>query len=44
MSVLGGVHSLVQATTNVVKIRFAVFITATVVLAVMSINAALQVF
>ena len=36
------VHSLVQATITVVKIRFVVFITATVVLAVMSVNAALQ--
>jgi hypothetical protein len=38
------VHSLVQATVNVVIYRFAVFMAATIVLLVMSIRAALLVF
>jgi len=37
-------HSLVQATINVVMIRFPIFMAATLVLAVMSVNAALRVF
>jgi hypothetical protein len=38
------VHSLVQATVNVVIYRFAVFMTATIVLLVMAVRAALLVF
>jgi hypothetical protein len=38
------VHSLVQATINVVMLRFAIFISATVVLLAMSIEAALMVW
>jgi hypothetical protein len=37
-------HSLVQATANIILMRFAIFITATVVLLLMSIRAALIVF
>src|SRR5258706_16080139 len=37
-------HSLVQATINVVLVRFALFISATFALAVMAINAALSAF
>ena len=37
-------HSLVQATINVVLVRFALFISATFALAVMVINAALRAF
>ena len=37
-------HSLVQATVNIVMLRFAIFISATVVLLAMSIRAALIVF
>jgi hypothetical protein len=37
-------HSLVQATINIVMLRFAVFMTATIVLLVMSLRAALIVF
>ena len=37
-------HSLVQATVNIVMLRFAIFIAATVVLLAMSIRAALMVF
>src|SRR5271169_2020079 len=35
------VHSLVQATINIILLRFAIFITATLVLLLMSIRAAL---
>jgi hypothetical protein len=42
--VLRVAHSVVQATINVVLIRFALFMAATIVLAVMTINAALRVF
>jgi hypothetical protein len=38
------VHSLVQATVNIIVLRFAIFITATLVLLAMSIRAALIVF
>ena|SRR5450631_2426060 len=38
------VHSLVQATVNIVLLRFALFITATLVLLLLSIRAALIVF
>jgi hypothetical protein len=38
------VHSIVQATMNVVMLRFAIFMAATLVLLVMSIRAALIVF
>jgi hypothetical protein len=37
-------HSLVQATINIVMLRFAIFMAATLVLLVMSIRAALIVF
>ena len=37
-------HSVVQATVNIVMLRFAIFMAATVVLSVMSIGAALIVF
>jgi hypothetical protein len=37
-------HSLVQATINVVMLRFAIFMAATLVLLVLSIRAALMVF
>jgi len=37
-------HSLVQATINVVLLRFALFMAATVVLAAMTISAALRIF
>jgi hypothetical protein len=37
-------HSLVQATINIVMIRFAIFMAATIVLLVMSLRAALIVF
>jgi len=37
-------HSLVQATVNVVMIRFAIFVAASLVLLVMSIRAAIVVF
>jgi hypothetical protein len=37
-------HSLVQATINIVMLRFAIFMTATLVLLVMSIRAALILF
>ena len=37
------VHSLVQATANVIIVRFAIFMTASVVLLVMSVRAALLV-
>src|SRR5712691_9418678 len=37
-------HSLVQATVNVVMIRFALFMAASIVLGVLSVNAALRVF
>jgi len=37
-------HSLVQATINVVMLRFAIFMAATLVLLVMSVRAALIVF
>ena len=37
-------HSLVQATINVVLLRFALFITATFILAAMAVRAALIVF
>ena len=38
------VHSLVQATTNVIMVRWALFMTASVVLLVLAIRAALAVF
>jgi hypothetical protein len=38
------VHSLVQATVNIILLRFAIFMTATLVLLLMSIRAALIVF
>ena len=38
------VHSVVQATVNVVLLRFAPFIAATFALGVMAVNAALRVF
>jgi len=38
------VHSLVQATINIILLRFAIFITATLVLLLLSIRAALIVF
>jgi hypothetical protein len=38
------VHSLVQATVNIILLRFAIFMTATLVLLVMSIRAAIVVF
>jgi hypothetical protein len=38
------VHSVVQATINVVLLRFALFMAATIALAVMTVNAALRVF
>jgi hypothetical protein len=38
------VHSLIQVTINVVTIRFAVFMAASVVLGVLTVNAALAVF
>ena len=38
------VHSLVQATVNVIIVRFAIFMAASVVLLVMSVRAALVVF
>jgi hypothetical protein len=38
------VHSLVQATINIVTLRFAIFMAATFALAVMSVNAALRIF
>jgi hypothetical protein len=38
------VHSLVQATINVVKLRFLVFMAATIVLGVLAVQAALRVF
>ena len=37
-------HSLVQATVNIVMLRFAIFMAATIVLLAMSISAALIVF
>jgi hypothetical protein len=37
------VHSLVQATVNVIIVRFAIFMAASVVLLVMSVRAALLV-
>jgi hypothetical protein len=37
-------HSLVQATSNIVMLRFAIFMAATLVLLVMSIRAAMIVF
>jgi hypothetical protein len=37
-------HSVVQATVNIVMLRFAIFMAATVVLSVMSIRAALIMF
>ena len=37
-------HSVVQATVNIVMLRFAIFMAATVVLSVMSMRAALIVF
>jgi hypothetical protein len=42
--VLRVAHSLVQATINVVMLRFAIFMAATLVLLVMSLRAALIVF
>ena len=42
--VLRVAHSLVQATINVVLLRFALFMAATVVLAAMTISAALRIF
>jgi len=36
------VHSLVQVTTNVVMIRFTIFIVGTIALLVMAVNGALQ--
>ena len=38
------IHSLVQATINIILLRFAIFMTATLVLLLMSIRAALIVF
>jgi hypothetical protein len=38
------VHSLVQATVNIILIRFAIFMAASVVLLVMTVRAALLVF
>ena len=38
------VHSLVQATVNIILIRFAIFMAASVVLLVMAVRAALLVF
>ena len=38
------VHSIVQATINVVKLRFLIFITATVVLVALTLSAALALF
>ena len=37
-------HSLVQATVNVVRLRFPIFMAATIMLGVMTVNAALRVF
>ena len=37
-------HSVVQATINIVSIRFLLFIAATIVLGIMTVNAALRVF
>jgi hypothetical protein len=42
--VLRVAHSLVQATINVVMIRFGLFMAASIVLGVMTVNAALRVF
>ena len=38
------IHSLVQATTNIILLRWALFMTASVVLLVMAVRAALAVF
>ena len=38
------VHSLIQATVNVIMLRFAVFILASMVLAVLSISAAMVIY
>jgi hypothetical protein len=38
------VHSLVQATTNVILLRFSIFMTASLVLVVLAIRAAMAVF
>jgi len=38
------VHSLVQATTNVILLRFSIFMTASLVLLVLAIRAAMAVF
>ncbi|HEY8573375.1 MAPEG family protein [Phenylobacterium sp.] len=38
------VHSLVQATVNVIMLRWAIFMTATVVLVVLAVRAAMAVF
>ena len=41
---LRAAHSVAQATINVVMLQFALFMAATIVLGVMSVNAALRVF
>jgi hypothetical protein len=38
------VHSLVQATTNIIMVRFALFMIASLVLVTLAIRAALGVF
>ena len=42
--VLRVVHSLVQATTNVIMLRFSIFMAASLVLLVMAVRAAMAVF
>ncbi len=42
--VLRIVHSLVQALVNIIMLRFAIFITATIVLLILAIRAALAIF
>ena len=38
------VHSLVQATVNVIMVRFLIFMTASIVLAVLAVRAAMTIF
>jgi hypothetical protein len=38
------VHSLVQSTTNVIMVRFSIFMVSTVVLLILAIRAAIAVF
>lgn len=42
--VLRIIHSLVQATVNIIMLRFTLFIVATIVLAILSIRAALVIY